>query len=54
MVKIWTTIPFANRVDGRWLWAPMRRTTASLLLSGIVLIAGNAVGQQNTLKEQLV
>ena len=33
---------------------PMRRTTASLLLSEIVLIAGHAVGQQNTLKEQLV
>ena len=33
---------------------PMRRTTASLLLSGIILIAGDAVGQQNTLKEQLV
>jgi hypothetical protein len=32
----------------------IRRTIASLLLAGIALIGGNAVGLQNTLKEQLV
>jgi hypothetical protein len=33
---------------------PRRLTIVSLLLSGITLFAGDAVGQQNTLKEQLV
>ncbi|HXN43066.1 MAG TPA: hypothetical protein VN917_02380, partial [Xanthobacteraceae bacterium] len=33
---------------------PMRLTIVSLLVSGIALFAGDAVGQQNTLKEQLV
>ena len=33
---------------------PMRLTIVSLLVSGMALFAGGAVGQQNTLKEQLV
>jgi lipocalin-like protein len=33
---------------------PMRLTAVFLLFSGIALLAGAAVGQQNTLKEQIV